>query len=375
MNLFEFEGKALMCQYGIPVPESILLTDASRPAPFPYPFVLKAQTLTGGRGKAGGIQICRNDSEYQKYASHILDMTIKDHPVHGLLAEALTPVTQEFYLAITLQGVSRPTLIFSAAGGMDIEEVSRVQPDAIVKLELDPFLGLKDYQKKYIASKIPEIPAETVFTLLDGVQRAFFETKALLVEINPLGAADGSLIALDSKFVLDDHAKSMQDTLAALAGRRSRLHNWNPPAPEQTTITYVPLEGEIALISDGAGTGMLTLDLLEEAGLHVGSFCELGGMTSEEVMERAMTLSLESRPEIKGLFISLIGGFNRMDNMAAGITKYVRSHCVQIPIYTRMCGNQEEVGLEIMRAAGLKTFDALLDAVGSFALAMKGGTA
>jgi len=373
MNLFEFEGKSLLQEYGVPVPDRVLITDSAAPAPMPYPFVLKAQVLTGGRGKAGGVKVCPDEATYRAEAERILNMTIKGLPVHGLLAEAMTTASREFYLSITLQGVSRPTLIFSAMGGMDIEEVSHTNPDAIIKLEVDPFTGLKDYQKKMIAAAIPDVDKAEVFFLLDKVQSAFFSTKAQLVEINPLGLVDGKLIAMDSKFVLDDHARATRAKLEALTEARSALVNWAPPPVEPTTITYVPLDGDIALISDGAGTGMLTLDLLHEAGLRVGSFCELGGMTSVEVMARAMELSLTNHPEIKGLFISLIGGFNRMDNMAVGITEYVKQYAPNIPIYTRMCGNMQEVGLKTMAEANLVTYDILLDAVEDFASALKGG--
>ena len=373
MNLFEYEGKRLMRRYDIPVPQSELVTDPAAPAPMDYPFVLKAQVLTGGRGKAGGVQVCRNEEDYRRHAENILHMTIKGHPVHGLLAEQMMHAEKELYLSITLQGTSVPVLIFSSMGGMDIEAVSRENPDAILKLELDPFIGIKDYQKKMVAAMVPDIDKREVFALLDKVQHAFFDAKALLVEINPLGVVDGKLVAMDSKFVLDDHAKSMQATREELAEARHALHSWNPPAPEPTTITYVPLEGDVALISDGAGSGMLTLDLLHAQGLKVASFCELGGMTSVEVIARAMELSLTGHPEIKGVFISLIGGFNRMDNMAIGIRDYVQAHNVTIPIYTRMCGNMEEVGLQTMAEAGLKTFGVLIDAVDAFAAEMKGG--
>ena len=143
MDLFEFEGKALLALYGIPVPHSQLVTQEHVPAPLAYPFVLKAQVLTGGRGKAGGVKVCHNDDEYKRYASNILHMEIKGHKVHGLLAEEMAHIQKELYLSITLQGVSKPTLIFSNTGGMDIETVAATTPDKICKIEIDPFTGLK----------------------------------------------------------------------------------------------------------------------------------------------------------------------------------------------------------------------------------------
>lgn len=373
MNLFEYEGKQLMGRFDIPVPQSHLLISADAPAPMDLPFVLKAQVMTGGRGKAGGVKVCRTEEEYTRYAQDILHMTIKGHPVHGLLAEQMLRPEQEFYLSITLQGVSTPTLIVSAMGGMDIEQVSREHPEQILKLEIDSFTGLKDYQKRQIAQTLSAADKADVYALLDKLQAAFFSTGALLVEINPLGLADGRLIAMDSKFVLDDHAASAADLCRQLEEARGSLYRYATPEKEATTITYVPLEGNVAMISDGAGTGMLTLDLLHDAGLSVSSFCELGGMTTPEVMYRAMELTLQNHPDISAVIVVLIGGFNRMDNMAKGLTDYCREHNVTVPVFCRMCGTMQEEGIRIMHEHGMTTFDDLTETVAAVAAAVKEG--
>ena len=372
MNLFEYEGKQMMREYGIPVPESHLITSEDAPAPMAYPFVLKAQVMTGGRGKAGGVKVCENEADYKKYAHDILNMEIKGHKVHGLLAEQMMKAERELYLSITLQGVAKPTLIASRMGGMDIEAVSRDNPEEIVKMEIDPFTGLKGYQLKYLAKKLQVEDKQDLFALVKKVQDAFFKAGAFLVEINPLGVVDGKLVAMDSKFVIDNHSRQMQAKMEELEAARQSLHAYETPFKEETTITYVPLDGDLGLISDGAGTGMLTLDLLNDAGGHVASFCELGGMTTEEVMYRAMDLTLTGHPEIKGVIIVLIGGFNRMDNMALGIIKYVKEHNITIPIFTRMCGTMEEVGLETMKEAGMPTYNILSDTVKEFVHQVEG---
>ena len=163
-------------------------------------------------------------------------------------------------------------------------------------------------------------------------------------------------------FVIDDHAGAAASVRDGIEANRGKLHKYITPEKETTTVTYVPLKGDVAMISDGAGTGMLTLDLLTDLGAEVACFTELGGMTSEEVMYRAMQLTLDGHSEIKGLLIVLIGGFNRMDNMARGIIRYLSEHEVNIPIYTRMCGTMEEEGLRLMAEAGLKTYYDLTDA-------------
>ena len=371
MNLFEFEGKDHLRSFSIPVPESHLITDDHAPAPMAYPFVLKAQVMTGGRGKAGGVKVCENDEQYAEHARNILHMEIKGHQVHGLLAEQMVKPDQELYISITQQGVERPTLIFSRRGGMDIEAVAKNEPDEILKVEIDPFTRLKDYQKKYLASHMGVETAEAI-SFLNRLQSAFFDGHALLVEINPLGVVGGKLLAMDAKVVLDDHARALREKLAELESQRSGLYAYQMPEKETTTVTYVPLQGDVGMISDGAGTGMLTLDLLTDLGLDVACFTELGGMTTEEVMYRAMQLTLEGHPEIKALLIVLIGGFNRMDNMAKGITRYVAEHDVKIPIFTRMCGTMEEEGLRIMKEAGLETYYDLTETAMKLRKAVKG---
>lgn len=364
MNLYEFEGKRILSDFGIPVPKSEMVYSKDAAAPLVYPFVLKAQVLTGGRGKAGGIRICANETEYKKNADEILDMTIKGHRVHGLLCEQMVNAEKELYLSITLQGVDKPTLIISEAGGMDIEEVAKTNPDKIIKVQIDPFTGLKNYQLNYITKLLGYPDEQDLLTLIGKVQKAFFDTKALLIEINPLGVVNDKLMAMDSKFVLDDHARNMGKTIEAIEEGREKLVNVIKEEKEPTTITFVPLEGgEIGLISDGAGTGMLTLDLIYDGGGKVASFCELGGTTPAEVMYRAMKLTMESGLPIKSIIVVLIGGFNRMDDMANGITSYIKEHKLDIPIFTRMCGTMEEEGKRIMAEAGLATYYDLTETV------------
>ena len=375
MDYFEFEGKELLQRYGIPTPSGSLLVSDRDPAPLPLPFVLKAQVLTGGRGKAGGIRICRNEEEYRQLAKEILSMEIRGHRVHGLLAEELVRADREYYLSLTLQGVGVPTLIVSRMGGMDIEQVSREHPEEILRMEVDPFIGLKEYQKRQISECLADADMADLDRLLGRLQAAFFENGALLIEMNPLGLVDGRLIAMDAKVVLDDHDPASEMLRTEREAGRTALYRYIAPEKEKTTITFVPLDGDVAMISDGAGTGMLTLDLLTDAGLRVASFCELGGMTSCEVMYRAMELSLKGKTGIKALIVILIGGFNRMDNMARGITAYCREHNVRIPVFCRMCGTMQEEGIQIMRENGLETYDLLSETVAETAKAVKEGEA
>ena len=363
MNLFEFEGKAILRECGVPIPDNQMVYTEAEMVEIDYPFVLKAQVMAGGRGKAGGIRACQNEDDYIRNAHEILNMQIKGHQVCGILVEKMIDIQKELYLAITLQGVSKPTLIFSSMGGMNIEEIARLHPERIIKVEIDPYVRLKEYQLRSLAEKIPDIDKEDFIQIVKKVEGIFFSSGALLVEINPLGVVDGKLMALDAKFALDDHASKTSNTVKKIMEGRCRLHNYVESEREKTTVTYVPLNGDIALISDGAGTGMLTLDMVYEQKGALACFCELGGMTTEDVMYRALELALDKHPGVKSVIIVLIGGFNRMDNMARGIVQYVKDHAVKIPIFTRMCGTMEAEGIQIMSDAGIPTYYDLTETV------------
>jgi succinyl-CoA synthetase beta subunit len=364
MNLFEFEGKAILAQYGIPVPRSFLLGASSEEVPIPWPVVLKAQTLTGGRGKAGGVRVCTSTGQCESLAKEILGMSIAGHKVHAVLAEERINVLREFYLSLTLQGArSKPLLVLSGSGGMEIEAIAKSHPEKIIKVEIDPLIGIKPYQIRYSA-KAAGIPAPSSFLrLIVNLYRLFRETDAALVEINPLALTEKGLIALDCKVVLDDQAAFR---LTPLYGRiregRARFPSYREAEPDGTTITFVPLDGTVGLISDGAGTGMLALDLISDAGGRAACFCELGGITNPRVMYQAMQMAL-ANPNVNSLLIVLIGGFNRMDEMAEGIAQYKREFGISVPVFTRMCGTMEETGKEIMRSEGLPVYDQLEKAV------------
>lgn len=363
MNLFEFEGKKLLAAHGITVPNSSMVADFSK-APMAYPFVLKAQTLSGGRGKAGGIRICKNDAEFEKNCGEIMELKIKGNPVLGLLAEEAMDIQREIYIAITMQGSTYPKLIACGSGGMEIENLAKSDPDKIFIAELDPFTGLSAEQTEKLIAFLELGEDSGIRELIAKLQDCFFKNDALLVEINPLSLIDGKLVALDSKVELDSKAQYKHPELfAAISEGRAILQNYEEEKDDGTTITFVPLEGNIGLISDGAGTGMLTLDMLYDKGGKVASFCELGGTTPASTMYKAMEYTLTSGQPLKCLLVVLIGGFNRMDDMANGIVGYINDHGLDIPIFTRMVGNMEEVGLKIMEEAGLKTYSILTEAV------------
>lgn len=363
MRLYEFQGKRLFKEYGLPIPNGTLITSPEEAGKITPPVVLKAQVLVGGRGKAGGVTVCSTREEVKNRLADLFQREIKGEPVRAVLAEDRAEILKEFYLALTLKGSdAKPVFMASAAGGVDIEKVAAESPEKIIMVPLDPFLGPKEYQVRALARGIGYDDHRSLKKFVDGLYAIFTGLDATLVEINPLALTPRGLLALDAKVILDDKAAFRhEDLVKELRSEQNALTGCADP-PGSDTITYVPLAGSVGLISDGAGTGMLTLDLINDAGGEAANFCEMGGITNPDVMYAALAKVL-SNPAVKSVLVVLIGGFNRMDEMAAGILKYRDAHGLRVPVVVRMCGTMEEEGKEMMRRAGLGTYDDLLQAV------------
>jgi succinyl-CoA synthetase beta subunit len=363
MKLYEFQGKALLREAGIPVPRGAVVTASDRSGLF-APSAVKAQVLSGGRGKAGGVLLADTLEEASQAADSILALELKGEPVKALLVEEKANIQAEYYLAVTFDGEERtPLFMASAAGGMDIESVAEHTPGKILKLPVDPLWGLTDYKIRAMADFLGYEDRKEFSAFVRKMWKLFREKDAVLVEINPLVLADGGLIALDAKIEIDDDARPRQKALFETMLSEQRRITGNAAEADAGTITYVPLEGDVGLISDGAGTGMLTLDLIRDFGGEAADFCEMGGLTSPEVMYDAMKAVFTDKPDIKSLLIVLIGGFNRMDEMAEGIVRYLKERPVSVPLVVRLCGTMEEEGKAIMNEAGLPVYDDLRTAV------------
>lgn len=378
MKLYEFQGKELFARCGIPVPKRRLVRSFEDLETLDAPLVLKSQVLSGGRGKAGGVVVCDDNASLVQEGKRLIGSSLKGERVLALLAEEKVDILQEYYLSFVIDGeLKKPLIIASATGGMEIEKVAEEEPEKILKLSFDPLAGPSDYHFRRIADFLSlRNELKDLRKVLRAMYALFNQYDASLIEINPLVKTSAGLIALDSKINLDDDAEFRQkEIFQEFQEQQNVIQQNNAKAKDEGTITYVPLDGNIGMISDGAGTGMLSLDLIRDFGGEAADFCEMGGLTSPDVMYQAMeTVFNKATKELKSLLVILIGGFNRMDEMAEGIIRYKNDHGISVPLFVRLCGTMETEGKKMMIDSGLPVFDDLEEAVEKAVMAAEGNS-
>lgn len=369
MKLHEYQAKEVFARYGIPVQRGVVI---SRPEEIDgvdlrYPIMVKAQVLVGGRGKAGGIKLAQTPAEARQHAQTILGMSIKGEQVHRVLVAEAADIQAEYYLAFTLDREARRLVaIASSAGGIDIEEVARTTPERIAKQHIDPLLGFQagDAQRLGAAIGLHGERLASFAAIAAALYRLTVEEEAELAEINPLAAvggdvegghaaggavgdeASGALLAVDAKLILDDSAafrhpdRSVNEELTHLE-RMAR----------EADLAYVELDGDLAIIGNGAGLVMSTLDVVAHFGGRPANFLDVGGGATTENMARAMEIVLR-KPGVRALFINIFGGITRCDDIAQAIA----SHPPRVPVTVRLTGTNEEEGRRILQAAGIHAF-------------------
>jgi succinyl-CoA synthetase beta subunit len=368
MRLLEFQAKQLFAQYDIPVPKGILITSLEDTAKIKTPAILKAQVAVGGRGKAGGIRAVETAEEAAAGVKDLLQMSIKGYPIYGILAEEKVAITHEYYLSVLYdKKTNSPMIMASQAGGVDIEQVARENPEKIIQQNIDPFIGVQKYTTRYIAKKLGIGNVQEFATLVERLYAILLECDATLVEINPLVETSHGLVVLDAKLLLDDRSVFRHGDLFAKIRKEQNDLDKGPRTEaerlaKEREITYVALDGNIAMIADGAGTGMLTLDLIQDEGGRSADFCEMGGLANAKIMNESIEVVL-ANPRAKVLLITLIGGLTRMDEIADGIALYIQTHTKTIPIVVRMCGTQEEAGKATLRNIGIEPLNDMAKAV------------
>ncbi len=359
MKLHEYQARDLLATYGIPVTRGGVATTPAEVRAVAEqiggPVVVKAQVFVGGRGKAGGVKLAETPEQAEQVGSQILGMTIKGLTVEKVLvAEAIT-YSKEIYLSAILdRAAKRVTMIASAEGGVEIEEVARTNPDAIIKIPAHPHLGLKDYQARELAFGIglsDGKQARQFAQIASALYKVFVENDASLAEINPLVIrADGSLQALDSKVLLDDSALFRHPDLAALHDASEE------PEAEQRAraadITFIKLDGSIGCMVNGAGLAMATMDVVKLYGGEPANFLDIGGGAGKEKVKAALQIILAD-PNVKAVMFNIFGGITRVDEVARGIIAALEEVQTDVPMIARLTGTNEEEGRRLLAASRL----------------------
>lgn len=365
MRLYEFQGKRIFKEYGIPIQSGKLIYPGDNLQNLSPPLVLKAQVLSGGRGKAGGIRIWEGKEDLEKIISELFHLKINNEQVRAILALESLDIYREMYLSLTFnRSKATPILIAGVSGGIDIEKTAQESKELISFTEFNFLLGISDFQIRGISKKLNIANFLEFRKIILSMYRIFREYDATLVEINPLAITPLGLVAIDAKIELDNQASfrhqelfgELKEEIKSISGDNEVIKK------EEDTITYVPLNGDIGVVSDGAGTGLLTLDLLAKYGGKVANFCELGGITNPEVVFNALK-KVHQDKNVKSVLVVLIGGFNRMDEMAEGIVKFCAQSNNQIPMFIRMCGTKEKEGKKLMQKAKIPIYDDLHEVV------------
>ncbi len=366
MKIHEYQAKAILARYGVPTPrgEVAFRKEEARTVAehLGTPVVVvKAQIHAGGRGKAGGVKLARSADEAAELAGRMLGMKLvtpqtgaAGRVVKRLLIEEGLDIQRELYLGLLVdRAVAAPVFMASAAGGMEIEEVARENPGAILREAVHPAVGLQPYQARKLAFGLglaPEVAA-TAVPFFQALYRAFTETDASLVEINPcVVTRDAKLIALDAKMNFDDNALYRHKDLRELRD----LDEEDPLEVEASKygLNYIKLDGTVGCMVNGAGLAMSTMDIIKLAGGAPANFLDVGGGASAEQVKNAFKI-LMSDPEVRGVFINIFGGILRCDVLATGVVAAAHELQVKVPVVVRLEGTNVEQGQEILRKSGL----------------------
>src|ERR1700716_3044241 len=360
MDLYEYQGKQLFKKFGIPVSDGQLVADASEALRAAKelgggPVVVKAQVLTGGRGKAGGVELAGGALNAQAKAEGILGLDIRGHVVRQVWIEQASDIAKEYYLSITFdRGAKKALFMFTTQGGVEIEQVAEESPDALVRLHVDPLEGFQPWQARRLVydGGITE-PGEQkqLVSIIGKLYRCFVETDALLTEINPLIVTpEGEVKALDSKFTVDDNALYRHPDIAAMrdVGAADPLE----ALAREKGVTYVKLDGDVGILGNGAGLTMSTVDIVAYVGGRPANFCDLGGGGSAQGVVDALEV-ITRDPQVKAIFFNIFGGITRCDEVARGILEALeRLDMSKYPIVVRLDGTNAEEGRKILAEAG-----------------------
>jgi succinyl-CoA synthetase beta subunit len=365
MKIHEYQAKALLAKYGVPVPRSEVAETVNQAVEAARKLggkvVVKAQIHAGGRGKGGGVKLAADPAETERVAGQILGMTLVTHQtgpegrlVQKVLIEETLPIKKEFYLGLVLDRASgKVVFMASSEGGMDIEEVAATAPDKILRETIEPGVGLTGFQARKLAFGIgiPGTSINAAVACMMALAKANEGLDGTLAEINPLVLTeDGRIVALDAKFSIDDNAMFRHKDLVSLRD----LNEEDPLEVEASKfgLNYIKLDGNVACMVNGAGLAMATMDIIKFAGGSPANFLDVGGGANAEQVKNAFRILL-SDPNVKAVLINIFGGILRCDTLATGVVNAARELNIKIPIVVRMEGTNVELGQKILAESGM----------------------
>ena len=367
MNLNEYQAKQLFGKFNVPVPQGGVATTPAEAKAIAEQLggkvVVKAQVLTGGRGKAGGVKLAHDPADAEAKAAQILGMEIKGLTVKKVLIDPAAEIAKELYLAILVdRGARKPMIMASAEGGMDIEEVAVTHPDKIVKLHIEPAIGVRAHHSNYVASKMGLDQAlwGQFHSLLSNLYHCFSQCDAMLTEVNPLVIlGNGHLMALDGKVTIDDNALGRHADLAAL--RDPDELTGNEKRAKEANINYIQLDGNIGCMVNGAGLAMTSMDVIQLFGGRPANFLDIGGGAKAEAVTAALNIILGD-PNVEGVLINIFGGITRGDEVARGIITALGNIVTDVPFVVRLEGTNAAEGRRLLESENLPTAVTLAEA-------------
>jgi succinyl-CoA synthetase beta subunit len=367
MKLHEYQSKQIFARYGVQIPRGRVARTATEAKSIAEELggrvVVKAQVLVGGRGKAGGVQLAHDANEAEQMAAKILSMEIKGLRVRKVLVDEAASIDTEIYFSITNDRSARkPVMIASAAGGVEIEEVAAKTPEKIVKVEIDPLLGLRDYQARDVAASI-DVPRDywkDFGRIAAGLWRVYSEQDATLAEINPLViTTDHRLLALDGKMLIDDNALFRHADLVEMRD----VDEEEPSEAEARKygLSYIKLDGNIGCMVNGAGLAMTSMDIVKLYGGAPANFLDIGGGAAADKVAAAMRIILAD-PNVRAVLLNIFGGITRCDEVAHGILEATSQIKPKAPMVVRLVGTNAEEGRRLLADAKMITAETLADA-------------
>ncbi|PXX10151.1 ADP-forming succinate--CoA ligase subunit beta [Nitrosomonas ureae] len=371
MKIHEYQAKEILRKYNVTTPTGIACFSVNEAVQAAQQlggevWAVKAQIYAGGRGKGGGVKVAKSLEEVRQYAGEILNMRLITHQtgpegqiVHRLFIEQGVQIEKEFYIGMVVdRGHQRVCLMASSEGGMEIEKVAAETPEKIYKVLIDPLTGLSQQQAEEVAQKIgiPKHSLSDAVALLQGLYQAFDETDASLLEINPLVLTAGHrVMALDAKMNFDDNALFRHPEIVALRD----LDEEDPIEIEASKheLSYIPLDGNIGCLVNGAGLAMATMDIIKLYGGNPANFLDVGGGATTEKVTEAFKLMLRN-PKLQGILVNIFGGIMKCDVIAQGIVAAARDVQLMVPLVVRLEGTNVNLGKKILADSGLKIISA-----------------